>query len=194
MTTDIAATLFQEFDEQAAVAKATRAGTARLFSDLLEACTKCVRGGGKILFFGNGGSAMQAQHFAAELVVRIAGNRASIPAIALSADAAILTAAANDFGFEQVFARQIEGLGRAGDMAFGLSTSGKSANVNHALRVAAARGLAVAGLSGRDGGEMASLVPGLLIVPSANTSRIQEMHLTLGHMLCAGLEQALGLA
>ena len=112
MTMDIAAALFEEFDEQAAVAKATRAGTARLFADLLEACAHCVRGGGKILFFGNGGSAMQAQHFAAELVVRIAGNRASIPAIALSADAAILTAAANDFGFEQVYARQIEGLGR----------------------------------------------------------------------------------
>jgi D-sedoheptulose 7-phosphate isomerase len=194
MIADIAATLFQEFDEQAAVARATRAGTAQLFVALLEACTQCVRGGGKILFFGNGGSAMQAQHFAAELVVRIAGNRASIPAIALSADAAILTAAANDFGFEQVFARQIEGLGRAGDMAFGLSTSGKSPNVNHALRVAAQRGLAVAGLSGRDGGEMAALVPGLLIVPSTNTSRIQEMHLTLGHLLCTGLEQALGLA
>lgn len=196
MTQDSAALtaeLFSEFDELAAVAAATRIRTADAFTRTLQAWIDCVQGGGKILFFGNGGSAAQAQHLSAELIVRYRDDRRSIAGITLTADTSILTAGGNDYGFEQVFSRQIEGLGRPGDLAFGFSTSGKSSNVNKALIVAKDMGLRLGGMCGRDGGEMAALVPDLIIVPSSTTSRIQEMHLTLGHMLCVGLERALNL-
>jgi D-sedoheptulose 7-phosphate isomerase len=151
----------------------------------------CVQGGGKILFFGNGGSASQAQHFAAELVVRISARRPALPAIALSADAAIITAAGNDFGFETIFSRQIEAIGAKGDVAVGLSTSGNSPNVVKALEVARARGLGTAALLGFDGGAAAATCDHFIIVPSRVTARVQEMHLVLGHMLCTGLERAM---
>jgi len=190
---ELIARLFDEFDEQAALAKLTRERTREPFRKVLDAWIDCARGGGKILFFGNGGSASQAQHLATELVVRYRDDRPAIAAVALTADTCVLTAGGNDMGFEKIFSRQIEALGRPGDLAFGLSTSGKSPNVNNALRLAVGRGLATAGMTGRDGGEMVRIAPNLIIVPSSNTARIQEMHLTLGHMLCLGLERALGL-
>ncbi|MDA0701939.1 MAG: SIS domain-containing protein, partial [Proteobacteria bacterium] len=152
-----------------------------------------VRGGGKILFFGNGGSAGDAQHLATELTIRYKDDRAPIAAIALTTDSSALTAGGNDLGFDAVFSRQVEALGRPGDLAIGISTSGRSPNVLRALEVAKAGGLVAAALSGRDGGALVGLADPLLIVPSTTTARIQEMHITLGQMFCGALEIELGL-
>jgi len=189
---DLAKTLFQsEFDEQFAVAQLTRDRLRASFENVLAAWVDCTKAGGKILFFGNGGSAAESQHLATELVVRYHDDRPAIAAIALTADSGILTAGGNDLGFDQIFARQVEALGRPGDLAFGMSTSGHSPNVIAALKVAATRGLATSGMTGGDGGELAKIAQTSIIVPSKTTARIQEMHLLLGHMLCVGLERAL---
>ena len=146
------------------------------------------------MFFGNGGSAADAQHLAAELTIRYKKNRPAIAALALTTDTSALTAAGNDLGFEMVFARQLEALGRPGDVAIAISTSGKSANVIAGLRQARAMGLVTVAFGGKGGGDMAGLADHLLAVPSAVTARVQEMHITLGQMLCAALEIELGLA
>lgn len=190
---DVKAFFASEAAEHAAVAAATADALAAPFARLLEASAAAVRGGGKILFFGNGGSAADAQHLATELVVRFIRDRAPISAIALSTDTSALTAIGNDFGFEHLFSRQIEALGRPGDVAIGISTSGRSPNVLAALQTARRMGLTAAGLAGRDGGPMVECADPLLIVPSNTTARIQEMHILLGHMLCGALEQELGL-
>ena len=143
------------------------------------------------MFFGNGGSAADAQHLATELVVKYERVRPALAALALTTDTSALTAIANDFGFEQVFARQIEALGKPGDVAIGISTSGKSANVAAALGTARKMGLVAAAFSGGDGGDLRGLADPLLIVPSQNTARIQEMHIALGQMLCGALEAGL---
>jgi D-sedoheptulose 7-phosphate isomerase len=161
---------------------------------MLDAWTQTIRRGGKLMFFGNGGSASDAQHLAAELSVRFAKDRRALPALALGAETAALTACANDLGYERVFARQVEALGRPGDLAFAISTSGRSANVLEALRTARAMGLTAAGLTGGDGGAMKDLADPLIVVPSTVTARIQEMHITLGQTLCQALERELGLA
>jgi D-sedoheptulose 7-phosphate isomerase len=145
------------------------------------------------MFFGNGGSAADAQHLATELTVRYKSDRAPIAAIALTTDGSALTAIGNDLGFEALFARQIRALGRAGDVALGISTSGKSRNVILALEAAREMGLAATGFSGGDGGDMNGLAEPLLRVPSTTTARIQEMHILLGQMLCGALEHELGL-
>jgi D-sedoheptulose 7-phosphate isomerase len=182
-----------EFAEHHAVARATEAALQTAFGDLLTACVSTVRGGGKIMLFGNGGSAGDAQHLATELTVRYKRDRAPIAAIALTTDSSTLTAAGNDLGFDQVFARQIAALGRPGDLAIAISTSGKSANIIAALKQAKAMGLVTAALGGKGGGEMIGLADHLLVVPSDTTARIQEMHITLGQMLCGALEIQLGL-
>jgi D-sedoheptulose 7-phosphate isomerase len=182
-----------EFAEHHAVARATEAALQTAFGDLLTACVSTVRGGGKIMLFGNGGSAGDAQHLATELTVRYKRDRAPIAAIALTTDSSTLTAAGNDLGFDQVFARQIAALGRPGDLAIAISTSGKSANIIAALKQAKAMGLVTAALGGKGGGEMIGLADHLLVVPSDTTARIQEMHITLGQMLCGALEIELGL-
>jgi len=146
------------------------------------------------LFFGNGGSAADAQHLAAELTIRFAANRRALAGIALTTDTSALTACANDFGFEAVFSRQIEALGRAGDVAIGFSTSGNSANVIRALETARKLDMTAAALTGSTGGKLAGLADPILLVPSATTARIQEMHSLLGHILCAEIEARLGLA
>ena len=146
--------------------------------------------GRKVLVFGNGGSAADAQHFAAELVGRFARERRGWPVIALTSDGSILTAVANDYGFDQVFARQVEALGQAGDVAFGISTSGASANVNCALRQARGAGLVTVGLTGRDGGETAGLVDLHVTVPGANAAQVQEVHRTVLHAMCELIERA----
>ena len=184
----------RELAEHLEVAAAVRAGLGPGFRRMLDAWVSCVRGGGKILFFGNGGSAGDAQHLATELTVRYAKDRAPIAALALTTDSSALTACGNDLGFERIFARQIEALGRPGDLALGITTSGRSPNVVLALETAKKMGLMAAGLTGGDGGKLPGLADPLLIVPSRTTARIQEMHITLGQMLCAGLEQELGLA
>jgi len=147
--------------------------------------------GGKILTFGNGGSAADAQHLAGELVGRFLRDRAGLPALALTTDPCVVTALANDFGFDSVFRRQIEAHGRPGDVAVGISTSGRSANVVEALRVARERGLVTIGLTGGGGGRVAGLVDFLLDVPHRDTPRIQEVHTMIVHVLCQVVEEAL---
>jgi D-sedoheptulose 7-phosphate isomerase len=164
-----------------------------VFAEILDLCAASVENGGKILFFGNGGSAADAQHLATELAVRYVRDRKPIAAIALTTDTSALTAAGNDYGFDHIFARQVEALGRKGDVAIGISTSGNSANVLNGLKTARGAGLATIGFSGRDGGKMPGVCDVLMVVPSATTARIQEMHITLGQMLCGALEQRLGL-
>jgi D-sedoheptulose 7-phosphate isomerase len=183
-----------EFDEHAAVVRATRDALGSEFRKLVAAAVTCIRGGGKLLFFGNGGSAGDAQHLATELTVRYVRDRDPIPAIALTTDTSALTAIGNDLGFERLFARQVEAIGRKGDLAIGITTSGKSPNVIAALKSARAMGLTAAALTGRDGGAVKGLADPCLIVPSQTTARIQEMHILLGQMLCGALEAELGLA
>ena len=178
-----------EFDRHLSVAAATRAATRAPFLALLASCRTSLAQGGKILWFGNGGSAADAQHLATELVVRYTRNRRPLPSLALTTDTSALTACANDFGFDDVFARQLEALARPGDVAIGISTSGNSPNVLKALESARRMGVVPAGLAGRDGGKMVGLAEPLLIVPSDVTARIQEMHILLGHMLCDLLER-----
>jgi D-sedoheptulose 7-phosphate isomerase len=182
-----------EFAEHHEVARCTEAALVNAFTGLFSACVKSIRGGGKLMFFGNGGSAADAQHLATELTVRYKANRAAIAAIALTTDTSTLTAAGNDLGFEQIFARQIEALGKSGDIVIAISTSGKSPNISAALRQARTMGLVTVGFSGKDGGDMKSLCDHLLLVPSDTTARIQEMHIVLGHMLCGALELELAL-
>ncbi len=145
----------------------------------------------KILLCGNGGSAADCQHLAAEFVIRMnpAVKRPGLPAIALTTDASILTAGANDIGYDNVFARSVEALGNPGDVLLGISTSGKSENVNRAFQTARSRGLTTIGLLGREGGTTKNLVDCAIIVPSNDTQRIQEGHITIGHILCALVER-----
>jgi phosphoheptose isomerase len=156
-----------------------------------EAMAASLRAGGRVLVFGNGGSAADAQHAAAELVGRFERERAALAAVALTTDASVVTSVANDYGFEQVFARQIEALGRPGDVAFALTTSGRSGNVVAALRSARARGLRTVALTGRDGGEAGREAEIHVNVPSASTARVQEVHRTLLHAICAIVERAM---
>ena len=150
---------------------------ARLLSETLKR-------GGKILLFGNGGSAADAQHLAAELVNRFQIERPPLAALALTTDTSVLTSIANDYDFLEVFAKQIKALGRPGDAALGLSTSGNSVNVVRALEAARQLGLATLALSGGDGGPVAAAADLAIVVPSRNTPRIQEVHITVGHVLC----------
>jgi D-sedoheptulose 7-phosphate isomerase len=190
---DIADYFATEFDEHRKVIDRSEAALAAAFESLVEVCTASIRRGGKLLFFGNGGSAADAQHLATELTIRYKRNRPAIAAIALTTDTSALTACGNDLGFEQIFARQIEAIGKADDVAIGISTSGKSLNIIVALRQAKAMGLVTAALSGCGGGNLPGLVDHLLVVPSDTTARIQELHILLGQMLCGALEIKLDL-
>jgi len=147
----------------------------------------------KILLCGNGGSAADAQHLAAELVIRMdpAIKRPALPAVALTTDSSVLTAGANDIGYDNVFARSVEALGVAGDVLMVFSTSGNSESINNAVRVARERGLTTIGLLGRDGGRTRELVDVAIVVPSASTQHIQEGHITIGHIICSLLEREL---
>lgn len=170
-----------------------RALSARVLPEPLvraaEIITASLRQGGKLLLCGNGGSAADAQHYATELVARLyQRERPAMAAIALTTDTSALTALANDYGFERVFARQVEALGKNGDVFLGLSTSGNSANVIEAMRSAKQRGMSVIAFVGR-GGRMAELADVVLAVPAENTMRIQEIHLALGHTLCKLVEE-----
>ena len=185
--------LAREFEEHGRVARDTLAALRVPFARLIEVSTRALRDGNKLLFFGNGGSAADSQHLATELTVRFEADRPAIAAIALTTDSSTLTAIGNDLGFDRLFSRQIEALGRPGDVAIGLTTSGRSRNVVLGLTLARDRGLVAAAFAGRDGGDLPGLADPLLIVPSNVTSRIQEMHITLGHALCAALEHELGM-
>lgn len=183
----------RELEDHSEVLATTRAALSAPFQEMLEIWITAIQNGNKILFFGNGGSAADAQHLAAELVIRFIDDRKPIAAIALNTDTSALTAGANDLGFEDVFARQIDALGKPGDVAVGISTSGTSPNIVKALEMARNRNLVPTALTGRDGGRMPELADVALIVPAHSTRRIQEMHITLGHMLCGALEQSLKL-
>ncbi len=185
--------------------RAATADHARVLAETVAACeadfmvmlniwTRTIRAGGKILFFGNGGSAADAQHLAAELTGRFVKDRAPLAGLALTTDSSALTAIGNDYGFDAVFERQVRALGQAGDSVVGISTSGDSPNVLAALRAAREKGLSVTGLAGRTGGAMASICDACVIVPVDSTARIQEMHIMLGHLLIEGLEAELGLS
>ena len=179
---------------QQLIAHALRDG-ARLRHLVLERCgdsiakasavvTEALLRGNKILIFGNGGSAADAQHIAAELVGRFVAERRALPAIALTVDTSALTAIANDYGFDQVYARQLRALGRPGDVAIAISTSGRSPNILAAVEAARELGLSVVGLTGGKGQPFAALCDACVVVPSTNTARIQEIHITVGHVIC----------
>jgi D-sedoheptulose 7-phosphate isomerase len=163
----------------------------RAIVEAVSLVTSCIRAGGKILFCGNGGSAADSQHLAAEFVGRFVLERRALPALALTTDTSILTAVGNDYGFEQVFARQIQALGRAGDVVVGLSTSGQSLNILAAMRDARRQGLKTIGFLGRDGGALAQCVDIPIVVSSPNTARIQECHIAIGHLICELAEKDL---
>jgi len=150
-----------------------------------------VRAGGKVLIFGNGGSAADAQHIAAELVNRLNYDRPPIPAIALTTDTSILTSIGNDSSFDELFDRQLRALGRAGDVAIAISTSGNSINVLRAVESARELGISTIGLAGRSGGKLATAVDLALIVEAESTQHIQETHITIGHILCEIIEDSL---
>jgi D-sedoheptulose 7-phosphate isomerase len=190
---DFEALLGAELDEHRKVFAATATALAEPLGEMLALWERSIRAGGKILLFGNGGSAADAQHIAAELVIRYKRPRRPISAIALTTDSSALTACSNDFGFEAVFARQVEALGREPDVVVGISTSGTSPNVLAGLKMARERGMTTTGLTGGDGGAMRALCDSLIIVPSGTTARIQEMHILIGHILCKALETQLEL-
>ncbi len=158
------------------------------------AIASALAAGGKVMFCGNGGSAADSQHLAAEFTGRFVADRRPLAALALSTDSSALTCIANDYAFDQVFDRQVRALGRSGDCLVGISTSGNSANVVHAFASARAQGITTIGLLGRDGGRLAALSDIAIIVPSATTARIQEAHIFIGHLLCGLVEAGLGLS
>jgi D-sedoheptulose 7-phosphate isomerase len=157
--------------------------------DAATACVQCVRLGGKVLLAGNGGSAADAQHIAGEFVSRFAIDRPGMAAVALTTDTSILTAIGNDYGYEKIFARQVHAIGRPGDVFVGYSTSGKSPNILEAFSAAREVGIICIGFTGNRGGAMRDLCHHLLEVPSAETPKIQEGHLVLGHILCGLVER-----
>lgn len=162
----------------------------RQILEIADVMINCYKKGGKVILFGNGGSASDSQHIAAELVGRFQKDRKALPAIALTTNTSILTAIANDYGYDVVFSRQIEALAQKNDIAIGISTSGKAKNVNLGIRQAKKMGLKTVVLTGGDGGDLAKIADISLVVPSAVTARIQEVHITVGHILCEIVEEA----
>jgi D-sedoheptulose 7-phosphate isomerase len=156
-----------------------------------EAMTKCLRSGNKILFFGNGGSAADAQHLAAELSGRFLKERKSLSGWALTTNSSVLTAIGNDYSFDEVFARQVQGIGSPDDVAFAITTSGNSPNVLRAVDVARDMKLVTVGLTGRTGGKLRSMADHCICIPSDQTPRIQEAHILTGHILCELIEETL---
>lgn len=191
METELKDFIAGELRKSAAVINAIAADAAllRAIETVTGLCVAALRGGNKILFAGNGGSAADAQHLAAELVSRFYVDRPGLAAIALTTDTSALTAIGNDYGFDKVFSRQIDALGRAGDVFIGISTSGNSPNVLAALAESRARGLVTIGLTGQSGGKMAALCDHCLRMPSSDTPKIQEGHIVVGHIICGLVER-----
>jgi len=159
--------------------------------DVIKLISHCFEAGNKLFFFGNGGSAADAQHLAAEFVNRYIMDRPPLPAIALTTDTSILTSVSNDFSFSEVFAKQLKALGKEGDVAVGISASGTSPNIVKAFEVAKEMGMKTIALTGNDGGSLVKIAEVSLIVPSASTPRIQEVHILIGHILCELVEHYL---
>jgi D-sedoheptulose 7-phosphate isomerase len=164
---------------------------AELLNQVVKIVVNAFKGGNKVLLFGNGGSAADAQHIAAEFVNRFLIERPPLPAIALTTDTSILTSISNDYGYVDSFSKQIKALGKEGDVAIGISTSGSAANVIKALKVAREMGLKTVGLAGMDGGELSKIVDLAVVVDSQVTARIQEVHITIGHVLCEMVDRML---
>jgi D-sedoheptulose 7-phosphate isomerase len=180
--------LSESIREHARVLAETEATCLDALEQLTEKTVESLARGGKILFFGNGGSAADAQHLAAELTIRFVRNRRALAGLALASDASALTACGNDFGFEHIFSRQIEALGRPGDLAIGFSTSGNSRNVVLGLSEARETGIFAAVFTGASGGAVRDVADLVIAIPSTKTARIQEMHGLLGHLLCQEIE------
>jgi D-sedoheptulose 7-phosphate isomerase len=191
MSLDPVATLQAIFNDTAAAHKRFADQRLDRIAAAAAAVSKAVTTGRKVLAFGNGGSASDAEHLVAELVGRFEGERQALAGVALTADSSVVTAIANDYGYEQVFTRQIEALGREGDVAFGISTSGRSPNVLAALAAAKARGMTTIALTGRDGGPIGAQADIHVNVAEASTPRVQEVHRTAIHAMCTLVEQSL---
>ncbi|HOU24609.1 MAG TPA: D-sedoheptulose 7-phosphate isomerase [Anaerolineae bacterium] len=191
MSNDLMTRIRTQLLESAAVKQQTAELCAQDIARAASVVADTFRRGGKMLLCGNGGSAADAQHIAGELVAKLARERPALAAIALTVNSSLLTALVNDGDPECVFARQVEALGQRGDVLFAISTSGNSANVNQAARVAREKGLQVIALTGKGGGQLASLADVSVVIPSENTQRIQEGHIAVGHILCDLVEVAL---
>jgi D-sedoheptulose 7-phosphate isomerase len=178
------------FDEHISVFQALKKQCLPEMEKAAEVLVECLRSGGKLLIFGNGGSAADAQHIAAELVGRYEKERLSLPAIALTTDTSALTAIANDYSFEAVFSRQIEGLASAGDVAIGISTSGNSPSILAGIMKAREKGCVTIGLTGARGKKLAGVCDHAVMVPSERTARIQEAHIFIGHYLCGAVDSS----
>jgi D-sedoheptulose 7-phosphate isomerase len=180
----------KEFLESAELKRIFVEQSADRIAQVIERIIAALKQGRKIVLFGNGGSATDASHLAAELVNRFARKRRALPAISLTTDQSVITSIGNDSDFSEIFSRQLEALGRKGDVAIAISTSGKSANVLKAVETARSIGMATIGFTGGDGGPLAKRVEHAFIVPSTVTARIQETHITLGHVICGLIEEA----
>jgi D-sedoheptulose 7-phosphate isomerase len=179
----------QQLEESARVKQSFSAALIGRIAQFTEKSAAALRGGGKIVFFGNGGSAADALHLAAELVVRLRSDRRGLAALALTTNPSVLTAAGNDYGFERIFSRQIESLVAPQDVLVALSTSGASPNIVRGIEAGRARGAYLVAFTGETGGSLAGKVDLLLNVPSNDPQRIQEAHITIGHIACALIEQ-----
>jgi D-sedoheptulose 7-phosphate isomerase len=189
--TDLLARVREEIEESVAVKRAALELCGESIARAGEVVIETFRGGGKLLAFGNGGSAADAQHLAAELAGRYLRERPGLPALALTANSSDVTAIGNDYGFDRVFARLVEAHGGVGDVAVAISTSGSSPNVLAGVEAARERGLRTIGLTGRGGGKLAGMVDVPIVVPSNATPRIQEVHITAVHLICALVDEVL---
>ena len=181
----------RHFDEHVAAIRDISDEYVGVIGDIAQTIIDCYKNGGKILLFGNGGSAQDAEHIAAELVGRYVMERRSLPAIALNINTSVLTAIANDYEYHQVFERQVDALVNEGDVVIGLSTSGNAENVIRGILKAKEKNAKTVGLTGKDGGRLKDVVHIHFGVPSNNTPRVQEVHITVGHIICGLVEEAL---
>ena len=194
MTNQIKNFYHRQLEEHELVLKKTKSNLEEDLTKLVEICVGSIKKKKKIIFFGNGGSASDAQHLAAELTVRFSKNRKAIAAISLVTDTSTISAIGNDFGFKYIFSRQIESIGVQGDVAIGISTSGKSENVIEGLRCAKKKKMKCVIFTGKNTRTFVKLCDSIISIPAENTSRIQEMHITIGQMLCNAVEFKLNLA
>lgn len=185
------AEIISSLEKSVLVKRAVIKGMVPSIEDMVELIVFVYRAGGKVVLFGNGGSAADAQHIAGELMGQFAFKRKALPAVALTTNSSVLTAVANDYGYNKVFSRQVEALVNKGDVVVGISTSGGSPNVLEAIEVAKRKGAQTIGLTGGDGGKLAKVVDLALVVPSDSTPRIQEAHITIGHIVCELVEREL---
>lgn len=187
------ANILKHLSETQSVVQAMQAD-ARLIAcmeTVAQACIAALKAGNKLLFMGNGGSAADSQHLAGELVSRFAFDRPGLPAFALTTDTSVLTAIGNDYGYERLFARQVEAVGKAGDVLFGFSTSGKSPNILLAFEAARTLGMVTVGMTGNRGERITQVVDHCIEIPSPSTPKIQEGHIVSGHIICGLIEEAM---